>query len=1781
MSYFWFNESAKPHNAATKPVLYRTAASSLRQGINMRKWFRVFTMLLLCLVAGAGFAQKAADKPYLREDLASDGIRLEEKIKKESVPYQGAIIHDQLNKLVAALLAKNEGENAVKLLGKIIAANPKDSASWLLYAKTAFVALQSDANGYYALRQNAEVAAYIAYLRANAAPDEISALNYLGEISAKRESWRQALNAYRASLDKKDDAATRATYQEMREKYGFRILEYKVDSDAASPRVCFQFSEPLARGKIDFAPYIAVAGSSNAAISSEDQQLCVEGLKHGERYAMVVRKGLPSAVGEDLLKSSDYEIYVKDRSAAVHFTGKNYVLPRIGQEGIPVVSVNTPIIGVDILRISDRNLLPTVRSEDFLNQLGSYKIGQLADGDAVKVWSGTLDVKPQLNQDVVTAFPVMEAAGKLEPGVYVMVAHAGDTPLDLNGDNGDGQNLATQWFIVSDIGLTAFTGQDGVHILVRSLATANAMDGVEVRLVSRSNEVLATVRSPADGHIKFDPGLARGTGGMAPGMIVATTSSGDYSFLDLAATAFDLTDRGVKGRSAAKALDALLYAERGVYRSGETVYLTALMRDSKGIAVPGVPMTLVAKRPDGVEYKRVLVEDQGIGGRSLSLALQPGAATGTWKVQAFADPKSPSIGETSFLVEDYVPETLDFTIKPKQVIARSGDVVEIDAEARFLYGAPGSALEIDGEMRVQAADTAALPALKGYEAGLTDEAFDAIKGELQQKETTDDKGRAVVRVAIPEYNTPRMVEAKILLRVGEPGGRAVERSITVPLLPKGGMIGVKKKFEDYALGENAVANFDVVVVGNDGKRSARKNVQWTLFRLNNAYQWYNSDGRWGYERVKSSKKIADGHIDVAVDKVAAISTPVDYGSYRLELKTDTGTDAPTAITFHAGWSGEATADTPDLLEVTLDKAAYNSGDTMKLAVHSRFAGKATLAIAGDALNEIQVLDLKEGDNSYSVPVQANWGAGAYAVVLAHRPLDQAAKRMPGRALGLAWFGVDADAHKIGIALGAPDKTAPRSKLTLPIKLTGLQPGEEAAIAVAAVDIGILNLTSYKLPDPKDYFYGQRQLATDIRDIYGLLIDGMQGSRGAIRQGSDAAAALANGVPKPTQAPLARYSGVVKVDASGNANVAFDLPAFNGSVKVMAIAWSKSRVGSAEAQVFIRDPVVVQATLPRFLSLNDQSRIHVQLDNVEGKAGDYVFDLDLHGPVTVAADALRRTVKLEAGARTSFTIPVNAAGLGHAAIDMRLTGPGLDATQSFNLSVLPGTSELYRRNVRPLNPGESLTVSSDLIADFVPGTGAVSVAVSPLGAIDVPALLLALDRYPYGCSEQTVSRALPLLYVNKLAASEALALDDTIDQKIRDAIDKVLSRQDTNGSFGLWQAGGTEDIWLSSFVMDFLTRAREANYEVPAKAFGTGLDYLRNNVANAPELDKDNSPGIAYAVYVLARNGRPVMGDLRYLADTKLAAFQSPLARAQLAASFALLGDKGRAASLFTGATDQLVAVKASVHSRSDYGSRLRDSAGVMALEAESGATLADMQRAAAVMEVERPATHWTSTQENGWMVLAAQAMAKQASTLKLDVDGNAKTGAYYKTFRSATLEARPATITNRGEAIARIVLTTSGNPAVKEPAASAGYVVEREFFKMDGTRLDAAKVKQTDRFIVALKITEQEAAYARLLLVDHLPAGLEIDNPNLLDSANDALAFLKAQVEPSHTEYRDDRFVAAFDRSGSDKAVFTVAYIVRAVTPGRYVYPPATIEDMYRPQRFGRTGFGAMEVVEK
>jgi uncharacterized protein YfaS (alpha-2-macroglobulin family) len=354
--------------------------------------------------------------------------------------------------------------------------------------------------------------------------------------------------------------------------------------------------------------------------------------------------------------------------------------------------------------------------------------------------------------------------------------------------------------------------------------------------------------------------------------------------------------------------------------------------------------------------------------------------------------------------------------------------------------------------------------------------------------------------------------------------------------------------------------------------------------------------------------------------------------------------------------------------------------------------------------------------------------------------------------------------------------------------------------------------------------------------------------------------------------------------------------------------------------------------------------------------------------------------------------------------------------------------------------------------------------------------------------------------------------------------------------------------------------------------------LRNYVSTAPDVSTDGGLALSYALYVLARNGMAPVGDLRYIADVKLNALGTATAKAEIAAALAMLGDRVRSEKAFNAALAGLPKDPVFDGGRTDFGSPLRDAAVVVTLAGEGDATKVILTGATERIGQARNLVTHTSTQEDAWLVLAARALGKRGVSLETNDGG--QEGPLYRSLTEEELKQTPLTVTNSGDAPLDAVVSVSGAPVTPEPAAERGFTLERSFHTLDGEEADITKVKQNDRFVVVLKVTEPGPQFARVALIDHIPAGFEIDNPRLVSSGDTGtLNWIENAGSPVFTEFRDDRFVAAFERRKDDSPIYTVAYIVRAVSPGDYVLPQATVEDMYRPDRFGRTGTGSVTVV--
>jgi uncharacterized protein YfaS (alpha-2-macroglobulin family) len=1330
--------------------------------------------------------------------------------------------------------------------------------------------------------------------------------------------------------------------------------------------------------------------------------------------------------------------------------------------------------------------------------------------------------------------------------------------------------------------LTSFTGRDGLNVFARSLHSAQPVADLEVTLLSRGNEPIGKAVTAQDGRAFFATGLLKGKGAAEPTAVMAMDGNKqDFSRLELTKSAFDLSDRGIEGRDQPGPVDAYLYTERGIYRPGETVHLMAMLRDDGATALANMPVTLVVHRPDGSEFTRYALALPASGALYQAIAIPKGSRRGQWSVTAHIDPKAPAVGTIDFAVQDFVPEKLKVEMASDINLLRNGKPNTFNVSADFLYGAPASGLTVEADMRVTLDDTP-FPAFSAYSFGLENrrDKFEAPLITLSGPDT-DAAGKSRLEWPGTGVNdTSLPLKAQVEVRVFEPGnGRATKTSKTFAFRTRDAYIGINSTFSGRYAPEGTETSFDLVAVDADGKQIAMPDVDYMIRRTTYSYQWYQNNGRWYWQSTDSQHVVDANTVTLKADAPVRISRKLEWGPHVLTV-TDRKTGAASSTTFYVGWYGGSNTDeTPDTLKVATDKKGYAPGDTAKVHIDPPFAGEALVTIASDKILATYTTKVEAGGTTIDVPVKGEWGPGAYALVTAWRPLASPAERTPVRAVGAAWIALDPKLRTLTVQMAAPEKVTPRQHIEVPIHV-GNGSGGEAYVTLAAVDEGILQLTHFQTPKPADFYFGKRALAISMRDDYGHLLDAHADDLGRLRSGGDTGGAGLDVVPIHV---VALFSGPVKLDDKGDAKVGRDVPDFAGQLRLMAVAYDKTRVGSADARLFVRDAVTADVVLPRFLAPNDLGRVALSLHNVDGAPGDYQVKLEATGAVALERP-VDETRRLAAGQRELLTWPLRAGDAGFGKVVVSVSGPNNFAvTHDWDIQVRSAQTPSAVDTVSRLDGNKELTVSSDVTASFERGSTQVSVALSRVPGIDVAALLRALDKYPHGCIEQTTSRALPLLYYNDVAMLGYGPADPKITDRVQEAIYRVTDMQTSDGSFGMWGPTSYPAAeWLQSYALDFLLRAREQQMAVPSASLQRGLTWLNRT---AERLSPDAQ---AYAWYVLAKAGLADPGRVRYFQDAKSNEIVGGLAWAQLAAALNLVGESGRARLAFATARRQI-----DQRDRNDYyGTPLRDRAAILALAAEAGGAEGVSAVLGSVQDRLVAHVNETTTQEQAWLVLAAHAMGG-GGELDYSVDGDKR-----KTTKDPvvlnpdgpSLE-RGLKVRNDSDKPVWLQVTARGVPKDPLPAAMQGLTLERNYYTLTGEPADLEHMRQNDRLVVTLSGYNWIGGYHQTALLDLLPAGFEIESVVNEDTAK-AFPFLPKLSETRMIEARDDRFFAAidlgdrpfrawWDSEGKNPMHFEVAYIVRAVTPGTFALPAANVSDMYAPRIYGRTAMGRVAITPR
>lgn len=1599
----------------------------------------------------------------------------------------------------------------------------------------------------------------------------------------------EAFIAYQLAAAQTSDPAASAGVARLGDKIAFNVVSDKTTASGDLASQCIQFDRPLRNtSQLRYEDYVRIQPATQISYRITDDTLCLDGLSYGTTYKVTLLKGMPAGIGGRLDADQSLGVAIGDRDPSIGFRNQAYVLPRIGSTGVPIYTVNVAHVKLQLLRINDRNLIGELNDKRFLSNLYQYDSHRIADEQGEEIWHGVMDIDVTKNVRQATSVPISDLVKKPEPGIYILTARTlrpnesansnASSSDDTDSGNSDGyyyDAYATQWLVVSDLGLTTLSGQDGLSVFVRSLAEATPVDRVEVRLLARNNEVLAKALTDRSGFAHFDPGLLRGEGGRTATSVMAFRSKeGDFSFLDLTRAAYDLSDRGVSGRQAPGDTDVFFYTDRGVYRPGETVHLMALLRDAAAKSISNLPLSLRLKRPDGTEAMRFDdLKGQG-GGFAQDIAIAATARTGSWTVEAYTDPKGSPVATTTFLVEDVVPAKIEVEAKPSADSLVEGQAANLDIGAKFLYGAPAANLVTKADM-VIARDPNPFPNESGYEFGLVDEDISPRRIDIADTRT-DDAGKASLPISVqglPDVQSP--LAATIRTEVYEFGGRPVIKSVTLPIRRGGITLGIKPNFSDHQIAEDSAASFDVIALDAQGQPVARPKLQYRLIQEDWDYNWFYNTGNWDYTVAIHDGSVTSGTVDVAADKPGTLAQNIQWGNYRLEVyDPDSGNAA--SVRFHAGWDSKpGTADTPDKLTMTSDKPLYEVGDKAEVMIRPPFDGEVLLTIATDRVLDSRIVSATQAGKVVKIPVDAAWGAGAYVLASAFRPGGKA-EHGPGRAIGLTWLGIDPKPRQLQISMTVPDKITPRQHIEIPVQVKNASSGT-VMLTLAAVDEGILQLTDFATPDPLQFYFGKRRLDVEIRDLYGQLIDGKAGRRGQIRGGGDGDNAQ-RGAP-PEIKLVALFSGPIAVDKDGTAKIGFDIPDYNGRLRLMAVAYDDKNVGSAEAGLIVHDPIIADISVPRFLAPGDKSNLSLSLRNLDAPGGTYDVALQAADDVQLG-DGASFSTELEPGGTLDRRIPIlgNRIGAGH--ITLTITGPnGFKLTHDVTVPVRPAQVPITTSQLSSLNPGDRLDVAGNALDKFLPGTGLMRASFATTPNLDVQSVLKDLEHYPYGCLEQTTSIAFPLLFTGDVAA--AWGLEDRyqkIDpQEVQYAITRVLDRQRFDGQFSLWTSDGPAEPWLSAYAMDFLTRAKAKGYKVPTEAYTnglSGLQHLLQSETGDPHLRYAiNLSAKAYTLYVLTAAQQSNLSDLRYMYDT----YKHDLSSFDLALVSAALGISGDQARALEGFKLAIANIGKRDDAWWDYGTPLRDLAAVITLATESH--MADLlpadQTPAKLLEKlaakQNGQSHF-STQEQAWLLQAASATTGKSPELALAVDGIGAINqdkAYIKAMDVSALQ-KGFGVVNAGKQIVYARATYSGIPADDMPVVDNGYEISRNYYLPNGDPADLSALKQNDLLVVVIKGQINDDINHQSLVVDLLPAGLEIENARLSDRRQTSdYAWLPDLTAPDYEEYRDDRYIAAFDRnaSGYDNSDrnFAFAYLARVVSPGTYKVPAISVEDMYKP----------------
>lgn len=1512
-------------------------------------------------------------------------------------------------------------------------------------------------------------------------------------------------------------------------------------------------------------------------------------------YKIQIAQGAVSESGAQLAEVFNWTAEVPARTPKVNFASNGRYIPEKNWKSIPLTYVNVDEITVEVMHVPMENMNQWLSQED--ESIGP-RTGNLIARQKIRLNS-------KQDENATTFLDLRSLVPEPQKGVYEVSVR----PLlkDSNQESSESfRNVDFRRMLVTNINLIAKRQErDGSYVVhALSAESGEPIRGVLVKSVTPSGRIVGSCKTTKSGCQL--PHLEKGSLDQTPASALLANYENDFTYLRFKDLKLDRSDADILGPAYSSPeieYSAALYGDRNIYRPGETARIVGILRDGKQLAPnAGMPVVLEVRDARKRLVKSAALKTNSVGLIELSMPLDIASGTGEYSVDLIVAGKK--IGNSSFHVEDFVPERLRITGGFKRENYVSTESAKLDFTAEYLFGgkAGGADFEVTCELEPALFTS---PKNADFSFGVwrpDEEERRKIPLGLDSGRLTPE-GRGSAQCLAPKSHARYAGMMRLVAKtaVSEAGsGRTTQKVFRTAMHPDSFYLGLKPQVSQLKTGDKTVVRG--VIVGLDGAVVVQeREIDVFLYSMKAEHNWrYDpATGEYRYHRTlhpeldaKFKVKAVGGRFEIpaTAQRISpAYLIRAQSGNARTEVQIE-GAGSGYAWDF---WESGRDK-TPGPMKATWLKldapTEIKIGQKAKVKFLLPYRGWLLMTTESDKVLKSEWIEAKNAGTFEWEFEASEFQPNIYvsALLVKDPYLESKDSFLPERAFGVKSVKITPQDLVAQLTLSAPKKVRPKTKLSVTVNLTG---GDtESFVTLAAVDEGILQLTGYSTPDPLSDLLKKRALGVDTFETVGWNFLFPSQPQTSKTGGDSAARGVGAGLPRPVK-PVALWSGIVKLGRNGSTTIDFDVPSFRGELRLMAVATGRKKITSTEGRVTVSEPLVIQPTTPRFLALGDQTEIPVFLTNTTSETrkvdislraenfdtgdGTSAFAGNAQSPLSILGPKTQ-TLSLPAmkSGFVQFKVRANQP-FGGARLIFKAVSAELEVSDDAEIPLTSPHPLAKLESVSKLAAGkQNLNLGAK---GFVAGSekNTVLLTSNPFAAV-IAEHLDSLVHYPHGCIEQTTSSTRPLLYLPQLVSDfdPTKGEPEKIRKYVQAGIQRILSMQIPDGGFAYWPGGSEADAFGTVIATDLLLEAQKAGYDVPPERIDLAIKHLSrkltNELMNRDPTEANQRSWYGWDVephlhYLLARSGKVQKARVeRLLANQKDMNFEQVYL---LKAALYLSGDRRYEVDLRAPTAPR---VSESSYETWGYYSELRGMGLILAVQNElfpaTDSALALAFAIADRMGSQRIRRWGFSTQELGWALTGLGKMIRAKSLKsaepKLYLGGQlqkrvAAAGESEFIWRMRGAGSRPVQLELkahdaggsvfafiRSEGVAQNPLTEYGNQ---------GLELTYRMLNMKGEQIDPTKPLRLGEIVIAEITLEKSASGEQLRNVAvtyRFPAGLEIENPRI--GRGKTLNWLDAESlwKADYTDIRDNR-ISFFGQLEEGRKVTMVAAL-RATLSGQF-----------------------------